>query len=779
MAEASVFIALSGRWAEPARRNALVLAVVALGALGFLPQLGGPGYDAALASGALLPSIAAAASALEMARQRPRPSDAVARGASIGVVLAVAGFVVVLLHGARVGFCDPSEGLWLYVLGPGFGAVLGGVWGALMGLVTARYAGGRSRGVQRAVAVALAVVGPLAGIAVSFYRFLSSPMVFAFDPFFGVFAGPLYDTVVDVVDRLLTYRQGTLATLTAVALGASLFERATEVGLRRSALERPGTASLVVVTAALSIAHSAAGPHFGHWSTASSIEAALGGHLLGRRCDVVHARGLPRREVALFTRDCDASVAQVEAYFGARGPEHIRVYLFANEGEKGWLMGASHTYIAKPWRREVYVQHAPYPHPVIAHELAHVIAGSFARGPFHVAGPLGGLWPDPGRIEGFAVAAAPDETDELTTLEWAATMLDLGILPPLRSVFQLDFLSLSASKAYTVAGAFVEFLRGRYGMPALRRWYAGAPLHDVTGGRELDALDGDFRAALKALHVTSRARGTAQARFERPAFFARHCPRIVDRTLGDAGARLGTGDVSGAAAAYREALDLEPKSFDARFGLAACERQRDNPTRAVEQFLALAKSREFLQLQLARALETAADIELAEGHLEPAQNLYTRALDLSFDEDRRRTLEVKHAAAAGRGRRAIVTLLVGAGGQPPAWDAAAPLIQAWGDRDFTTDVPSYLIGRNLLNAGRYREAAEYLDHSLTLAPTLPSVRREAVRLRVIAACALGDDPAKLGLVDRFTHDDELANARKVGLLRLVERCTAAPGGQPQ
>jgi tetratricopeptide (TPR) repeat protein len=775
MAEASVFFALVRRWGEPARRNALGLSVLVLGALGFLPQLGGPGYDAALVSGAILPSIAAVAAALEMSRTRPRPSDAVARGASIGVVLALAGFLVVLLHGARVGFCDPGEGLWIYVLGPGFGAALGGVWGGLMGLVAARLATHRSRGVERAVAVALAVAGPLAGIGVSFYRFLSSPMVFAFDPFFGVFAGPLYDTVVNVVDRLLTYRQGTLATLLAVTLGAALFERATELGFRGAALERPGTALLAVVTAVLSIVHAASGPHFGHWSTAASIEEALGGHYAGKRCDVVHARALARRDVALFTRDCDGAVTQVEAYFGARGPEHVRVYLFANEGEKGWLMGASHTYIAKPWRREVYVQQAPYPHPVIAHELAHVIAGSFASGPFRVAGPLGGLWPDPGRIEGFAMAAAPDETDELTALEWAASMLDLGILPPLSSVFQLDFLSLSASKAYTVAGAFVSFLRERYGVAALRRWYAGAPLRDIAGGRELDGLDHDFREALKALHVTSRARATAQARFERPAFFARHCPRIVDRTLGDAGARLGSGDVNGAETAYREALALEPTSFDARFGLAACERQRDNARAAVEKFLALTQSPDFMQLQSARALETAADIELAEEHLEPARALYTRALELTFDEDRRRTLEVKQAATSGRGRTAVVTLLIGSAEQPPSWDAAAPLIQAWADSDATTDVPSYLIGRNLLNTGRYRAATAYLDQSLALAATLPSVRREALRLRVIGACALNEDPAKLGLVERFTHDADLAPARRAGLSRLVERCTGGAG----
>ena len=78
----------------------------------------------------------------------------------------------------------------------------------------------------------------------------------------------------------------------------------------------------------------------------------------------------------------------------------MKVFLFASDAEKGAYMGASHTYIAKPWRGEVYVQAAGFPHPTLGHELAHVVSGSFGVGPFHVAGPLGGIIPDPGRIEG-------------------------------------------------------------------------------------------------------------------------------------------------------------------------------------------------------------------------------------------------------------------------------------------------------------------------------------------------------------------------------------------
>src|SRR5690606_2865252 len=167
--------------------------------------------------------------------------------------------------------------------------------------------------------------------------------------------------------------------------------------------------------------------------------------------------------------ECDAHLAAHEEYFGARLSGRVTVFAFASSGQKGGLMGASNTYIAKPWRREVYIQSDNYPHPVLAHELAHVVAGAFGRGPLLVAGPLGGWIPDPGRIEGFAVAAAPREDSDQTLLEWSAALQELELLPDLRKNFRLTFLGEYSSKAYTVAGAFVTWLRERHGPRALRR----------------------------------------------------------------------------------------------------------------------------------------------------------------------------------------------------------------------------------------------------------------------------------------------------------------------
>jgi len=117
-----------------------------------------------------------------------------------------------------------------------------------------------------------------------------------------------------------------------------------------------------------------------------------------------------------------------------------------------------------------------------------------------------------------------------------------------------------------------------------------------------------------------------------------------------------------------------------------------------------------------------------------------------------------------------VTLLIGKGDFSPGWDAAAPLVQAWADREPNHDLPPYLIGRNLFTSGRHEDASRYLDQSLALEPRLASVRREALRLRLIAACALGDVPGVAKTLERVVADPDIRTARRLGLERLAERC---------
>lgn len=763
-----------GAPAEREHRVGLGLTAALVAGLGFLPLLGGPRYEAALVAGIAVPPVASVCAALEASRATGRaPALALGRGLSAGVFYALVIELVALLHGLRVGFCDPWPGFSLQLLGPGAGAVLAGAWGAAWGtLLAGLRASGRGRR-RRTLAVAGGLAGPLLGVALSVVRFVTSPMVFAFDPYVGYFAGPLYEVVKVPVSRLLTYRAGTLCTILA-AFGVALHFAWTGSGeTSRLRFRAPADTSITLVTAlfmALSAGLAASGGSLGHFSTRDSIREALGRELAFGRCDVVYASNLRTDDVTRLARDCDAHIAQLERFFEAPFPERVTVFLFADQGQKGYLMGAENTYIAKPWRREVYLQPAGFPHPVLGHELAHVVAGSFGRGPFRVAGLLNGLVPDPGRIEGLAVAAAPREDADVTAEQWTAAMQQLGLRPPLERVFRLSFLGESSARAYTVAGAFVSYLAEENGADAVRAWYGGRPLEAVTG-RSLGELEQAWHARLAAVRLPDAVMREARARFEAPAIFGRACPHEVDRLFGEAVGLLGAGDARTAHERLDHLLRLDPAYGAARVLLPTCALRAGQPELALRGYQTLSVDEQRTAPERIDALEAAGNTQFSLGRLEGAFDSYTAALEHAVGEHERRNIEVKRWAlrASPVARGAIEALLVGEPRTGPNWDVAAPRIGAWAVLEPASGMPEYLLGKNYFGRGLYRESADLLERALGEELPLESVRAEALRSAFLARCALSDPPRARESYRRLL-ELPLSEARRVGVRRMAERC---------
>jgi tetratricopeptide (TPR) repeat protein len=435
-------------------------------------------------------------------------------------------------------------------------------------------------------------------------------------------------------------------------------------------------------------------------------------------------------------------------------------------------MGAADTYIAKPWRREVYVQAGAYPHPVIGHELIHVIAGSFGRGPFHIGGSLGALLPNPGLIEGVAVAAQPRE-GELTPNEWAKAMKDLKILPPLHRLFALGFLGENASVAYTVSGAFVGWIHDHWGGAAIRDWYGGRSLPDVTGKSWAD-LEAAWHADLDRVTLPEAARLSAKARFDRPAIFGRRCPHVVDACKGKAERLRGAGDYEGALAIYGDVLTLDPHDDGVRVSMAAArirDGHLDEGKAALEQ---IAEAKETPRHVRDRAVEELGDLALATGRGDEAVQRYRELMARTIDEDQLRNLEVKIAAATDdRLRPALVALLVGTPARGPDRTLALELLGGLEAALPDEGLPPYLLARQYANAGQYEDAAARLDRALGAAIHIARVRVEAERLRLVTACALGDHDGAVRWLTRYAAHPEVSTARREGARSLVERCTGA------
>ena len=761
------------------RLIAIAVVFASLALLGFVPLFGGPGYEQSLATGLIAPSVAATATAIELSGVALPPLACVARGVATGLLLACVSLLTAIAHGIRVGMCDFFGDLEFFALGAGFGAVMGGVWGAVVAEAC------RRRRARRLACVVLALAGPLAGIAISVGRFIGSPMIFAYDPFVGFFSGTLYDTIVDGRRELLSYRAGSLSTLAGVALIASTLVRNDTGGLQwRTLRGDPRTLArlgLGILSLAASVVLCIEGPRLGHWQTAGSIARALGGRTSGSHCDVLYPDSLLKDQAALLVRDCEEELAADEKVLGASLGGRLTEYVFRDAAQKRALMGAAQTSIAKPWRREVYVQLAAYPHPVLGHEIAHVVSGSFGRGPFRIAGAAGGLLPNPGLIEGVAVAASPDD-DELIGSQWARAMLDLGALPPVRKLFSLDFLGENAAKSYTIAGAFVGWVLQRWGAPVVRAWYGGASLEELTN-TSWDALDDEFRQSLRALAMPPEASAYAMARFERPSVWARRCPHVVDTLNRDADRCRDDKRFEHAVELYDQALARDPHDWHALYERARVELRYVDVAKGRAALELIATSAQAPRTVRDRAQEALADDDVVRGRNDEAVRSYRELQARTLDEDVARTLDVKARSVEDPvARRSIIDLLMGDPGRPVDPWLGALALGTWAERTAGV-LPTYLVGKNLALHEEYARAASWLDRVLEadgagarLGPEAGrEVGREILRQRAICACVLDDQPALdrvrvLASTAGSPFEQSPGGGRREWLMRLIARC---------
>ncbi len=572
------------------------------------PQASEPGYEYGLLAGLLLPWLVGGLSA----RAEQGVSSSAGQVLLRALVYAAVVFIVPVLCTFGSQPCDLAGGMiWV-----GSGASLGSGCASVVGSLV----GGTSRTAARAFW--LGAMPPLASVALGLARFWATPSVHAYDAFAGYFAGTLYDTVIPFDARYAWSRALPLVLVAVLAL--------TPPRWRLGAL---GVALLLL----------SAEPHFGllHHSP-----GALASRLPERRdgACVVHAdTHIPAARVDALLRQCEVDKRDVEAYFGvAQVP--VTVFVFRDAEQKQRLMGAGHTYIAKPWRNEVYVQDAGFPHPTLRHEIAHVITSAFASGPFRVGGSLGGFLPDPGRIEGFAVAA---EGESASRRERVADMRNAGVMPTVSQVFSLGFLNAPGARSYTFAGAFVDDVNARYGAATLRAWYGGADLALLVG-KPWPVLEQEFVTGLPAGEPAHN--DDAKARYGGPGILARRCPHRIDGLRADASRCVAAGDVSRARALIAEARLLAPSDAVLQYEDARLAAEGDAAASMYLQSL-LEDGRAEPALRSA-AHELLGDRSRDNGRFSAEANYlnarahYDKAASFTPSEDRKRLLEIKREALA-------------------------------------------------------------------------------------------------------------------------------------
>jgi hypothetical protein len=763
--------------------SAAALSAVLFG-LGFLPLLGGFRYEAALAAGLLAPAWAACATLHGGRRRAAERWQEGAQGTRVRLDWAdwavapaawhaLAILVAAGLHDAVRGSCEFLPGLALFLLGPVLGTVLGATFGAAVATLTI-WSRPRSTLGRRAL-VLLAPLGPLLTALFAVGEFASGPAIYAYDPFAGYFAGPLYDTIPFDLPRLAVFRVGTLLTLSACWLwGRSAWLDGS--GRPTPRLSVPASPSLVLA-ASLSLAslgHAALAPQLGLATTTSSLAQELSGRARHGRCSVHHSPWVSPKVARRIAWECAAHVRQLRGHFElvGEGPM-LTVQLFANAAEKGRLMGARTTYLAKPWRREVYLQVEAFPHPVLRHELAHAVAAEFGAGLFRASGTWFGLLPDPGRIEGFAVAAAPAEEGDATEAQWARALLDLGQLPPSVRLFSLGFLGSAAIKSYTSAGAFVDHLHRRYGAAVMKAWYAGGDLERLTG-KSWGELDLDYRQELAKVSVSPRVRALAEEIFSRPSLFGRRCPHAADRALERAHA-LCPVNAGAAQQELERALELDPTRRDAEGLLPSCFLSAGEPVQAEAKLAALRASSTLSGRERVRALVMSADLAWVHDRPGEARAAYDAVLQGALTSAEARSVGLKRWALDRPEPVSSAVRRYLAAGEPGGSDPAARLAALfdWHRSGPDRGVAAYLLGLQLLEGDPIRGRA-LLEQALMSGELEGPYVVEAERRLLLLACLEGDLP-RVQVAAKALSEQHHSAVQAARAVRLGERCQ---GGAP-
>ena len=690
------------------------IATIAVGAivglvLAALPLVGVHGAESALIIGVLLPPAVAAMAgsiAFEMRRDQA-PRDRILKKTLMSAWWVYAIPISILaLNALRVRNCAPIEGLAFMFLGPLFGCTLAAIVGAWIGISL--------RSKIKATLCAASI--PLAALAVPLLLFWCTPAIYLFGVFAGYFPGALYDVGVTLPDRYVSYRL--LTSFLLVALVIPFVSRS------RWAL------GVAAVCATMTICGYGLGVTLGHRASASHIEKELGKVEEGQRCTIVLPRQTPPLLANQLSEDCDLYVDLTEKELGIKATDKIRAYFFRSPEEKQKLMGAGATMIAKPWRREIYLQMQGWPHPVLRHEVVHAVAASVARGPFKISGTWGGVWPNQGLIEGLAVALSWDIREELSPDQWAKAMLQDKTLPPIDRLMGIGFSGLPARRAYAAAGSFVRHVLNTQGPAALVTMYRNGEVPD------LQPLQTGWHAFLRNdVTLSQSEKGIAERGLAAQSIFSRVCPHQMKKLHVTLTADQAARDRSRALESCDSILEIDETDLGAhvaRVGLLAKQNRLDEAQSELDY---LDKERKAPGIAMAAALEGLADGLWARGDTTQARSLYEDLLKQPQTNGEARTREVKLIAlhAGGQQEALIQELFI----DKPPDEAALMHVARELDRLRTDGLGAYLEARLLVKRMHYQWALQRTKIAKERGLPTARLQIENERLHAIALYATG------------------------------------------
>ena len=674
------------------------------------------------------------------------------------------------------GFCNVPEGLAFFLLLPGISVL----WSTAVALICAF-------ATNRKLHATLLFLGAMfVSIGISVFRLATQPPVFAYNPIIGYFPGPIYDEVVVITSTLLAARAIVLISVLAMVAGLCVCFDSSARKIRLSLLMkfrgggtdgrpgggpdggpeyglggtqaggtdggpdygpdgstaggpdgRPGGGNaatgmamrviFLALLAVLAAAYAYRAP-LGIVIDRAYIQQTLGGHRQTDHFDIYYDKNtISNWHVDLIARDHEYQLDRIMSYLDVPPPStRIASYIYAHADQKKRLMGARHTSMERPGSDEMHLNNAAFPHPVLKHELVHVLSASFGNSLYG-----GSYWI--GFHEGLAEAVDWQDAP-MNPHEWSRAMRELGLAPPLENLLSMTgFWTAASSRSYTLCGSFVRFLIERYGLPAFKKAFPTGAVEE-SYGRKPAELIAEWEAFVDGIQLREDQLRIARQRFIRPAIFRRHCPHEVAALIDRAWQAYSAQRYSDAVRDFDRVLELEPENPSALRGLLYGTYRLADYERTESAALLIERPDQTVGL-LAHAHLVRGDTAWKTGRLDDARRSYEAVADLHASEDMSRAASIRMEVLDREPiRDTIMAYLTAVSGH---WRLILSIRDA-GDLAPDYGAGHYLIGRWLFLSGSYEQALEYLAKADALGLPGELVQQESLRLEAMAHFYLED-----------------------------------------
>ncbi|MCH8029384.1 MAG: hypothetical protein IH874_05590 [Candidatus Dadabacteria bacterium] len=635
-----------------------------------------------------------------------RFSDLMSMVLSLHLILLAIPFLVGLGSSVIRSDCYISEGVVFYLLIPLVTVFFSCSLGMFLGTVFPR------RGF---LIGALVLIGTVLYSLWNLYRELP---VYAYNPVFGFFPGPLYDEVIPITKALIMYRA------LIVCWGLSFL---TALGLYRRVkfgILRAWEAVVLVVLIAVLVAGYVKREELGFQYTRDYVvENYLVGSVETKHFIIYFTPGTREaRDIALIANDHEWRYRQLADFMKVGSEEKIRSYIYPDSKTRKKLLGSGAVTVANPIHREIHLVYDSFPHDVLKHELAHVMASEFGTRVLRVS-------PKVGLVEGLAVAA--DWGGEAhDPHQWSAALHDIGAAPDITEVLGYGFWVKAPSRSYTVMGSFSRFLIDTYGIQRYKRFYRSGDAS--VYGKALDELVGQWREFLGAISVPEGLRQLALYKFSQPSIFEGKCPRKISALREKAILEFKNRNYYRARSYVDSALRHSPDdpsllqilSYTYYYGgdfdsLLAMDAQRESLTKVDRAVIENLRANALWQL----------------GDAQKALELYRSLHKLGYPPDLQRSIELK-----------INSIEIGGGIEEKMreyFSTRDKVTQVAVLSDLVRENPDYgggfyLLGKIFYSNGEYKRAKGYLSRSVRLGLPTGKLFRESLMLLGLSSFADGD-----------------------------------------